>query len=195
LGAWENAPLKLVKCDFKFSRSVALHLLGPSNPPQAYLACDLRWAQPILPMVTRCPSPAHLGNVRLIRFSANANKLPSYYVDDETQWPTGMFVWGADAERTGYALKRKPVSAKTVGRAMPVSRHLPTGDNRAMDNKPRKVSSVDEVCVALCQAGDDLTDLRLFAHRLRSVPAQYDDDTVAPFPLHELLLLGRAVTA
>jgi hypothetical protein len=140
-------------------------------------------------------TPADLGNVRLIRLSANANKLPSYYVDDETQWPTGMFVWGADAERTGYALKRKPVSAKTVGRAMPVSRHLPTGDNRAMDNKPRKVSSVDEVCVALCQGGDDLTELRLLAHRLRSVHAQYNDDTVSPFPLHELLLLGKAVTA
>ena len=27
------------------------------------------------------------------------------------------------------------------------------------------------------------------------VHAQYDDDTVSPFPLHELLLLGKAVTA
>jgi hypothetical protein len=140
-------------------------------------------------------SPEDLSNVRLIRLSATTSKLPSYYVDDETQWPTGMFVWGAEAKRTGYALKRKPVSAKTVGRAMPVSRHLPIGDNRAMDNKPRKVSSVDEVCVALCQNGDDLVELRLFAHRLRAVHAQYDDDTVAPFPLHELLLLSKAVTA
>jgi hypothetical protein len=65
----------------------------------------------------------------------------------------------------------------------------------AMDNKPRKVASVDEVCVALCQEGDDLSELRLLAHRLRSVHAQYDDDTVSPFPLHELLLLGKAVTA
>jgi pPIWI_RE module N-terminal domain/RNaseH domain of pPIWI_RE/MID domain of pPIWI_RE len=143
----------------------------------------------------RVYSPADLGNVRLIRLSATANKLPTYYVDDETQWPTGMFTWGTEAQRTGYALKKKPVSAKTVGRAMPVSRHLPIGDNRAMNNKPRKVSSVDEVCVALCQSGDDLTQLRLFAHRLRSVHAQYDDDTVSPFPLHELLLLGKAVTA
>jgi RNaseH domain of pPIWI_RE len=103
--------------------------------------------------------------------------------------------WGAGAQRTGYALKKKPVSAKTVGRAMPVSRHLPAGDNRAIDNRPRKVSSVDEVCVALCQTGDDLTELRLLAHRLRSVHAQYDDDTVSPFPLHELLLLGKAITA
>lgn len=140
-------------------------------------------------------TPGDLGNVRLIRLSAATSKLPSYHVDDETQWPTGMFVWGSDAKRTGYALKRKPVSAKTVGRAMPVSRHLPTGDNRAMDNKLRKVASVDEVCVALCQDGDDLTELRLLAHRLRSVHAQYDDDTVSPFPLHELLLLGKAVTA
>jgi hypothetical protein len=140
-------------------------------------------------------SPEDLSNVRLIRLSATTSKLPSYYVDDETQWPTGMFVWGAEAKRTGYALKRKPVSAKTVGPAMPVSRHLPTGDNRAMDNKSRKVSSVDEVCVALCQDGDDLVELRLFAHRLRAVHAQYDDDTVAPFPLHELLLLSKAVTA
>jgi hypothetical protein len=69
-----------------------------------------------------------------------------------------MFVWGPKAIRTGYALKKKPISAKTVGRAMPISRHLPTGDNTAMDNKLRKVSSVDEVCVALCQDGDDLDD-------------------------------------
>ncbi|UFW48171.1 MULTISPECIES: RNaseH domain-containing protein [Bradyrhizobium] len=140
-------------------------------------------------------TPADLRNVRLIRLSATSNKLPTYYVDDETQWPTGMFTWGPDARRTGYALKRKPVSAKTVGRAMPISRHLPTGDNKAMDNKPRKISSVDEVCIALCQDGDDLTELKLFTHRLRSVHAQYDDDTVSPFPLHELLLLGRAVTS
>jgi hypothetical protein len=78
---------------------------------------------------------------------------------------------------------------------MPVSRHLPAGDNRAIDDRPRKVSSVDEVCVAFCQDGDDLTDLRLMAHRLRSVHAQYDDDTVSPYPLHELLLLGKAVTS
>jgi hypothetical protein len=142
----------------------------------------------------RVYTPDDLRNIRLIRLSATSYKLPSYYVEDETQWPSGMFVWGREARRTSYALKKKPVSAKTVGRVMPISRHLPTGDNTAMDNKPRKVSSVDEVCVALCQDGDDLTELRLFAHRLRSVHAQYDDDTVAPFPLHELLLLSRAVT-
>jgi hypothetical protein len=139
-------------------------------------------------------TPGDLRNIRLIRLSAMTSKLPSYYVDDETQWPTGMFVWGAEAKRTGYALKRKPVSAKTIGRAMPVSRHLPAGDNRAMDNRPRKVSSVDEVCVAFCQPDDDSTELRLLAHRLRSVHAQYDDDTVSPFPLHELSLLSKAVT-
>jgi hypothetical protein len=140
-------------------------------------------------------APGDLPNVRVVRVSATSSKLPAYYVEDETQWPTGLFVWGPDARRTGYALKRKPVSAKTFGRAMPVSRHLPAGDNTAMDSKPRKVSSVDEVCIALCQDGDDLTELRLLAHRLRSVHAQYDDDTVSPFPLHELLLLGKAVTA
>jgi hypothetical protein len=64
-----------------------------------------------------------------------------------------------------------------------------------MDSKPRKVSSVDEVCVALYQPDDDLTELRLLAHRPRSVHAQHDDDTVSPFPLHQLLLLGRAITA
>ena len=78
---------------------------------------------------------------------------------------------------------------------MPVSRQLPTGDNTALDNNPRKVSSVDEVWIALCQDGDYLDELRLFAHRLRSVHAQYDDDTRAPFQLHELLPLSEAVTA
>lgn len=139
-------------------------------------------------------TPGDLPNVRLVRVSATSNKLPTYYVENETQWPTGLFTWGPDAQRTGYALKKKPVSAKSVSRAMPISRHLPTGDNKAMDNNPRKISSVDEVCVALCQPDDDLTDLKLFTHRLRSVHAQYDDDTVSPFPLHELKLLARAVT-
>jgi MID domain of pPIWI_RE/RNaseH domain of pPIWI_RE len=40
----------------------------------------------------RVYSPADLHNLRLIRMSATANKLPSYYVDNETQWPTGMFI-------------------------------------------------------------------------------------------------------
>ncbi|WLA74198.1 hypothetical protein QIH77_02880 [Bradyrhizobium diazoefficiens] len=88
---------------------------------------------------------------------------------------------------------RKPVSAKTVGRTITVSRHLPAGDNKAMDNKPRKISLFDKVCVALCEMGDDLMELKLFAHRLRSVHTQYDDDTVSPFPLHELEVLGKAV--
>jgi hypothetical protein len=144
---------------------------------------------------TRVYGPTDLPNIRVIRHSAASNKMPSYFVEDETQWPTGIFIWGENAQRTGYALKRKPVSAKTLGRAMLTSRHLSAGDNRAIDDRPRKVSAVDEVCVVFCQRGDDLTDLRLIAHRLRSVHAQYEDDTISPFPLHELLLLGKAVTS
>jgi len=143
----------------------------------------------------RVLTPSDLRNIRVIRLSTNSEKLPTYYHDETTQWPTGLFIWGDRVKRTAYALKRKPVSAKSIGRSSLVSRHLDSGDNRAIDDRPRRASAIDEVCVIFCQAGDDLGELRLAAHRLRGTHAQYDDDTRSPFPLHELRLLGRAVTS
>jgi hypothetical protein len=139
-------------------------------------------------------TPPDARNIRIVRLSINSEKLPSYYNEDETQWPTGLFVWG-DAVRTAYGLKRKPASAKSVGRSSLISRHLEVGDNRAVDDKPRRAAAIDEVCVIFCQKEDDFDDLRLAAHRLRGIHAQYDDDTKLPFPLHELRLLGKAVTS
>lgn len=139
-------------------------------------------------------APADLRNSRIVRFTADAAKLPSYYHVDGAAWPTGLFVWDK-AKRTAYGLKAKPVSAKTTTWASKVSRHLEAGDNKAADDEPRRLGSLDEICVAFCQPADDLDEIRLFAHRLRQVHVQYGDDTRLPFPLHEIRLLSRAVTS
>jgi hypothetical protein len=138
--------------------------------------------------------PTALPRTRLIRFVADSKKLPTYYHADDTEWPAGLFAWGA-GERTAYGIKKKPSSAKTTGWTAAVSRHLEAGDNAAADDEPRRLASMDEICVVFRQPGDDLDDLKLIAHRLRSVHAQHGDDTRLPFPLHELRLLGKAVTS
>lgn len=138
--------------------------------------------------------PADLPHTRLVRFVAEGAKLPTYYHLDETEWPQGLFSWGG-ASRTAYGIKRKPASAKTVGRAALVSRHGDEGGNRARPNEPRRLAAMDEICVVLMQPDDAPEELALLAHRLRTVHVQYGDDTRQPFPLHELRLLGKAVTA
>lgn len=138
--------------------------------------------------------PADLKNSRFVRFTADTAKLPSYYHADGAAWPTGLFSW-ENAERTAYGLKQKPASAKTTTWASKVSRHLEVGDNKAADDEPRRLATLDEICVAFRQPSDDMDAIRLLAHRLRQVHVQYGDDTRLPFPLHEIRLLSRAVTA
>jgi hypothetical protein len=99
------------------------------------------------------------------------------------------------AVRTAYGVKKKPRSAKTASYASTISRHLPSGDNRLADHKPRRIAALDEICAIFKQPDDEDVSLLMMAHRLRSVHAQFDDDTSLPFPLHELRLLGEAVTS
>lgn len=138
--------------------------------------------------------PSDLPNTRMVRFVADGAKLPTYYHLDETEWPQGLFSWEG-ARRTAYGIKRKPASAKTVGRAALVSRHGESGDNRARPSEPRRLAAMDEICALFLQPGDNPADVTLLTHRLRTVHVQYGDDTRLPFPLHELRLLGKAVTA
>lgn len=141
----------------------------------------------------RAFAPSDLPNSRLIRFTADDARLPAYYHLGDGQWPTGLFAWN-EGGRTAYGLKKKPVSAKTTSWSSIVSRHLESGDNNANDHAPRRLAPLDEICIVIAQSNDDMVDLQLLAHRLRSVHAQYGDDTRLPFPLHELKLLTRAIT-
>lgn len=86
-------------------------------------------------------------------------------------------------------------TAKTTGWTSTVSRHPEAGDNTAADDEPRRLAPMDEICAIFCQPEDGFGALNFIAHRLRSVHAQYADDTRLPFPLRELRLLGKAVTS
>lgn len=141
----------------------------------------------------RTLSTEHLPNLRIVRTCSDTAKLPCYFQTDAA-WPGGLFAWGG-ALRTAYGVKKKPASAKNSGHLSLISRHLPAGDNRSRDGKPRRIAALDEICTVFKQPADDAVDLMMLAHRLRSVHAQYDDDTSQPFPLHELRLLGGAVTS
>jgi hypothetical protein len=134
-----------------------------------------------------------LPNTRIVRICADTTKLPCYF-QSGAQWPSGLFEWG-NAARTAYGVKQKPVSAKNTSRFSLLSRHLPTGDTRSRDKEPRRMAALDEMCVVFKQPSDDPTDLLMTVHRLRGLHTQFDDDTSLPFPLHELRLLGRAVTS
>lgn len=141
----------------------------------------------------RTLKPSDLPNTRIVRLCANTDKLPCY-MQDEAIWPQGLFKW-ASATRTAYGVKRKPNSAKTVSYASTISRHLPPGDSRAADYKPRRIAGLDELCAIFIQPGDDPIQLLMIAHRLRGVHVQFDDDTIFGFPLHELRRFDNAVTS
>jgi hypothetical protein len=138
-------------------------------------------------------TPGDLPNTRIIRVCANTAKLPCY-MQAEGIWPQGLFSW-ASAVRTAYGVKKKPRSAKIGAYASRISRHQAPGDTRVADHKPRRIAALDEICAIFTQPNDDTVSLLMMAHRLRSVHAQFDDDTSLPFPLHELRLLGDAVTS
>ena len=142
---------------------------------------------------SRTLSPEQLPNLRIVRTCSDTAKLPCYFQTDAA-WPGGLFAWGS-ASRTAYGVKRKPASAKNSGHLALRSRHLPAGDNRSRDGKPRRIAALDEICAVFKQPTDDAVDLMMMAHRLRSVHAQHDDDTSLPYPLHELRLFGGAVTS
>ena len=142
---------------------------------------------------SRTLSPEQLPNLRIVRTCGDTAKLPCYFQTDAA-WPSGLFAWGS-ASRTAYGVKRKPASAKNSGHLALRSRHLLAGDNRSRDGKPRRIAALDEICAVFKQPTDDAVDLMMMAHRLRSVHAQHDDDTSLPYPLHELRLLGGAVTS
>jgi len=137
--------------------------------------------------------PDTLPSTRIVRTYGDNNKLPCYF-QDEAEWPGGLFRWG-EAARTAYGVKKKSVSAKRTGYFSLISRHPPAGDHRDRDHKPRRIAALDEICAIFKQPDDDPVDLMMMTHRLRSVHAQYDDDTSLPFPLHEVRLLGGAVTS
>jgi hypothetical protein len=147
----------------------------------------------VLSVGNRTFSPENLPNTRIVRTCSDTAKLPCYF-QTEALWPGGLFGWG-DATRTAYGVKKKSVAAKSVGYLSLISRHLPAADNRSRDDKPRRIAALDEICAVFKQPNDEAVDLVMMTHRLRSVHAQYDDDTSLPFPLHELRLLGGAVTS
>lgn len=136
-----------------------------------------------------------LPNTRLVRLSPDRDRQPPYY-QDTTKWPSGLFAWGG-ARRTFFALKAKPVtvSAKQSFASL-ASRHGPVGDNRfpPQPGVPRVASQLDELCVQFMQADDDPLELVHLTHRLRGAHAQTRAQTVQPFPLHELRLLGGGIT-
>ena len=45
------------------------------------------------------------------------------------------------------------------------------------------------------QAGDQIESLQFMTHRLRSQHVNYGGDTRLPFPLHELIVLSKAITS
>jgi hypothetical protein len=141
-------------------------------------------------------APADFPNLRLIRISSDPKKQPHYYHTTEVKWVSGLFSWEA-AQRTFYGLKTKPPSVSTEQHfAAQTSRHVVLGDNaqRANDDAARVSAQIDEICVAFMQEDDNPELLATLTHRLRGVHAQYRYDTSAPFPLHELRLLGGGVT-
>ncbi|MFL7904324.1 RNaseH domain-containing protein [Azospirillum argentinense] len=147
-----------------------------------------------LPIGNRIYRPADLPNTRVVRTLTEPRKLPSYYHGVDNKWPSGLFTWPG-AERTAYGLKIKPptVSVKSSFASM-ISRHLEPGSNNAADDVPRVSAQLDEMCVAFKQPADEAVEMLRMTHKLRNAHAQYDYGTRKPFPLHELRLLGGAVT-
>ncbi|PWC76378.1 RNaseH domain-containing protein [Azospirillum sp. TSH64] len=138
--------------------------------------------------------PGDLPNTRVVRIITEPKKLPSYYHGVDNKWPSGLFVWEG-AERTAYGLKPKPPTvSKPSSFASMVSRHLEPGSNEAVDDVPRVSSQLDEMCVAFMQPTDEADEMLRLTHKLRNAHAQYDYSTRKPFPLHELRLLGGAIT-
>jgi len=141
-------------------------------------------------------SPSDWPNLRILRTSPDPKKQPYYYHDTEAKWPSGLFGWG-DAHRTVYALKAKPPSISDRSSfASQASRHPVPDETQPLrsDDAARPSPPLDEMCLAFMQPGDDPMLLVSFVHKLRSAHAQYKYDTSAPFPLHELRLLGGGVT-
>ena len=147
-------------------------------------------------MGNRTFTPADLPNMRLVRVSPDPKKQPYYHHDADAKWPSGLFSWDG-SERTFYGLKAKPPSVSTGQHfAARVSRHQIFGENEnpPRDDIARVSAQIDEICVAFMQEDDDPKDLATLTHRLRGVHTQFRYDTSLPFPLHELRLLGGAVT-
>lgn len=140
-------------------------------------------------------TPRDLPNIRLIRISPDDKKLPQYYFDGDAKQASGFFSW-QEAERTFYGVKSPPKTMKGVEKfAWATSRHQAEGSNLVgLEKKLRQIPQMDEICVAFMQETDKALELALLTHRLRGVHAQFDDETRKPFPLHELSLLGDAVT-
>ncbi len=140
--------------------------------------------------------PEDLPNIRLVRVSSDPQKQPYYYHDTGNKWVSGFFSWGG-AKRTFYGLKNKsPSVSRKQHFASQTSRHMVLGDNEHLPNNDamRVSAQMDEICVAFMQACDTSQTLAGLVHRLRGVHTQYPYDTSAPFPLHELKLLGGGVT-
>lgn len=141
---------------------------------------------------TRTFTPAQAPNLRVIRTSLSAQRLPPHYHEQTNKEVSGFFSWDG-AHRTFYGLKVAPRTAQNIKINAVISRHG-AGDNKPKDAAVRQLPQLDEICVAFCQPGDDPAALGLLTHRLRQTHVQFSDDTNLPFPLHELRLLGRSVT-
>lgn len=155
----------------------------------------LVWDQ--IELSNRVLSPQELPNVRLIRASPDPRKQPHYYQDVESaevKWPSGLFAW-QDAKRTYYALKSKPPTLGRSVKAPITSRHGGGESEGFIDQVNRLSSQLDEFCVVFQQREDSALRLAYLATRWRAVHAQYKFHTTLPFPLHELQLLGDAITA
>ncbi|WP_422369432.1 RNaseH domain-containing protein [Pelagibius sp.] len=141
---------------------------------------------------SRTYTPSDLPSLRLIRVNANADELPSYSHDNNSQWTGGLFNWDG-ATRTVYGAKKKPMTLKNDGKQLLQSRHDPDTVNPRSDRKHRKASALDELSAIFVQPNDDVSQLQLLAHRLRSQHTHYKDDTRLPFPLHELHALSKSI--
>lgn len=141
----------------------------------------------------RTITPASLSNLRFARMVLKDDKLPSHYHDEKVQTVSGLFNWD-DAGRTFYVIKSSPQTLKKDKKQLLVSRHGIPGSNEQPNVKDRKLMQLDEVCISFMQDGDQPKLLAHFSNELRGVHAQYDDDTRDPFPLHEAILLEKAIS-
>ena len=138
--------------------------------------------------------PYDLPHLRLARINTNSEELPSYSHTDATQWTQGLFKWD-EASRTVYGVKKKPVTVGKNSSSLLKSRHNDSADSPRADGDHRKAASLDEICMMFVQAGDQIESLQFVTHRLRSQHVNYSGDTRLPFPLHELIVLSKAITS
>lgn len=142
--------------------------------------------------------PNDLPQTRIVRIDNDHTKQPCFSHETDAKWVQGLFEWGA-AKRTFYALKPKPPSISDASSyAAQSSRHDyqsgEPGSGGSRIGATRVLPQLGEFCAAFAQPEDEPYELVANAFALCKTHVQYDYHTNMPFPLHELIRIGKNIT-